>query len=445
MTASMTARTRKRRLRRYITLLILVALGVGAWFAWQRHQKRERPVAIETAAVARRDITESVVATGQLHPVTKVVINPEVAGEIVELPVQEGQSVKQGDLLVRIKADTYEASRDLAEASYNSSIANLNLSEANREKARADFERAQGLYRDQLISEAEFLAAKNASEVAAASLRAAEHGVEQAKARLEQAEEDLAKTTIVAPIDGTVVQLRSEQGERVVGTSLMSGTEIMTVAQLDSMEARVEVGEIDVIMIEVGQKAHLKIDAFRDDTFSGVVTEIANASNTAQMSNTAGAGMANQQVATKFQVKILLNEKEPFRPGMSVTADIETRLKTDVLAVPLQCVTTRAAGPPEKAGKTQPEEDGEFRDSDRGKEKRKRVREIVFVVEDDRVKTAEVTRGISDDDYVEIISGLQEGQEVVSGSYRAIQRELEEGALIERSSEVPTSFESQTP
>lgn len=441
-----TSRSQKRKFRRIIILLILVALGVGGWFAWRHHQQRERPVTIETAAVSRRDITESVVATGQLHPVTKVVINPEVAGEIVELPVQEGQAVKQGDLLVRIKADTYAASRDLAEASYNSSLAQLSVSKANRGKAQADFERAEGLYRANLISEAEFLVAKNAEEVAEATLQAAEHGVEQAKARLEQAEEDLAKTEIVAPIDGTIVQLRSEKGERVVGTSLMSGTEIMTVAQLDSMEARVEVGEIDVVMIEVGQKARLEVDAFRDESFSGVVTEIANASNTAQMSNTNGSGgMGGQQMATKFQVKILLNEKEAFRPGMSVTSYIETRSKTGVLAVPLQCVTTRAASPPDAKAKEESEEDDESWRPDAGKEGKKRVQEIVFTVEGDRVKMAEVTRGISDDDYVEIVSGLEEGQVVVSGSYRAIHRELEDGALIERSKGGSPASASESP
>ncbi|MCB1096013.1 MAG: efflux RND transporter periplasmic adaptor subunit [Verrucomicrobiae bacterium] len=417
---------KKSSKRKFLIIFLIAAAAAGGGYAWKKHSERELPVKIETEKVAKRDITESVVATGNIQPVTRVVINPEVAGEIVELPVKEGQKVKEGDLLLKIRPDNYVASRNLAEASYNSSLANLKLSQANLEKAEADFKRTEAMYGDKLISEAEFLSGRNAFQVASASAESAQHGVEQAKAALDQADEDLAKTTIVAPIDGTITQLRSEKGERVVGTSLMAGTEIMTVAQLETMEARVEVGEIDVVSIKLGQKARLEADAFRDEEFTGEVTEIANASNNS------GAGAAAQtQSATKFQVKIRVTEKEAFRPGMSVTAYIETRSVKDVLTVPLQSVTTRA-----KVDETDKENgNGDDEAPAKKKKERKKAEEVVFVREGDHVKQVPVERGISDDDYVEIKSGLELGQEVVSGSYRAINRDLKDNGLVELESE----------
>jgi len=419
---------KKRRSRRWIYLILLLALGGGGWHFWKKRNAQEKPTEVEVEEVTRRDITESVVATGRIHPVTKVVINPEVAGEIVSLPVKEGQLVKEGDVLVKIKEDDYQASRDLAEASYQGSLAQLKLSQANRDRAVTDFERTKGLFKDKLISEAEYLAGKTAADVAQASFEAAGHGVSQAKASLERADEQLSKTVILAPIDGTVVQLRSEKGERVVGTSLMSGTEIMTVAQLDKMEARVEVGEVDVVLIQVGQKVRLEADAFRDEEFTGEVSEIANASNTAAMSN-AAASMVSSQQATKFQVKIRVKEKTGFRPGMSVTAYIETRSANDVLAVPLQSVTKRS----EKKEEDSDDDDEDIAAPNANKKKgsQKKVDEIVFLVDGNKATRQTVERGISDDDYIEIKSGLEEGQTVVTGSYRAIHRDLEDDSLIE--------------
>ncbi len=424
---------KKRRRKRWILIIVILALLGGGGHYWREQKKKEKPISVQTEVVKRRDITESVVATGRIHPVTKVVINPEVAGEIVKLPVREGQAVKEGEVLVKIREDNYLASRDLAEANYQSSLASLKLSKANLDKAKADFDRTEGLYNNKLISEAEFQSGKTAWEVAQASYENAEHGVARAEASFDLAKEDLAKTTIVAPIDGTVVQLRSEKGERVVGTSLMAGTEIMTVAQLDQMEARVEVGEVDVVLIKVGQNVRLEADAFRAEEFTGVVSEIANASNTAAMSN-AAASMVSSQEATKFQVKVRVNEKAGFRPGMSVTAYIETRSVTDVLSVPLQSVTTRALkGEEDKKSEesSSADEDDEDLKPKKKRDTAKKVDELVFIVESDRVKRQSVEQGISDDDYVEIKSGLEEDQVVVSGSYRAIHRELKDGSLVD--------------
>ena len=421
------ARPKKRRRRRWFVLLLLLALLGGGGYFWKKRNAQEKPTNVEVEEVTRRDITESVVATGFIHPVTKVVINPEVAGEIVSLPVKEGQVVKEGDVLVKIKEDDYLESRDLSEASYQGSLAQLKLSQANRDKAIADFKRTEALFKDKLISEADYLSVKTAADVAQASYEASGHGVSQAKASLERAVEQLSKTIILAPIDGTVVQLRSEKGERVVGTSLMSGTEIMKIAQLDHMEARVDVGEVDVVSIQVGQKVRLEADAFRDEEFTGKVSEIANASNTAAMSN-AAASMASSQQATKFQVKIRVNEKTGFRPGMSITAFIETRSTTDVLAVPRQSVTTRS-----KQEKDDSEDEEEIAAPEAGKKKgpKKKVDAIVFLVDGNKAKRQSVESGISDDDYIEIKSGLEEGQTVVTGSHRAIHRDLEDDSLIE--------------
>ena len=401
------ARPKRRRRRRWFFLLLLLALLGGGGYFWKKRNAQEKPTEVDVEEVTRRDITESVVATGYTQPVTSVVINPEVAGEIVSLPVKEGQVVKEGDVLVKIKEDDYQASRDLSEASYQGSLAQLKLSQANRDKAITDFKRTEALFKDRLVSEAEHLAVKTAAAVAQASFEASGHGVSQAKASLERAVEQLSKTIILAPIDGTVVQLRSEKGERVVGTSLMSGTEIMKIAQLDHMEARVEVGEVDVVLIQVGQNVRLEADAFRDEEFTGEVSEIANASTTAAMSN-AAASMASNQQATKFQVKVRVNEKTGFRPGMSVTAYIETRSAKDVLAVPLQSVTTRS-----KLDKDDSEDEEEEIAAPKARKKKsseKKVDEIVFLVEGNKAKHQTVERGISNDDYIEIKSGLRKAK-----------------------------------
>jgi HlyD family secretion protein len=323
----------KRGQARKIIVALVLVLGLAGLGTWAFLRKREPVITVQTEPVARRTLTELVVATGRIQPVTKVVINPEVSGEIVDLPVREGQVVKKGDLLVRIRPDPYVASRNSADATYRSALANIELSRAEREKARIEFARFEKLFGDRLVSESEFLSAKTALDVATARFETSGHQANQTKAALARAEEDLAKTTIVAPIDGIVTNLRSERGERVVGTAMMAGTEIMTVADLNEMEARVDVGEIDVVLVCIGQKARLEVDSFRDRKFAGVVTEIANAART--------QGMNTQQEATKFEVRIRVQEKENFRPGMSVTAEVETRYRTNVLTVPLQCVTTR--------------------------------------------------------------------------------------------------------
>src|SRR6266571_4928456 len=331
------SKQRRKTLIFSIIGLALVGLSVLAMF-----NKREAVITVQTEKVTRRNLTEIVVANGKVQPVLQVKISPEVSGEIIELPVKEGQAVKKGDLILKIKPDFYIANRNQAEASYKSSVASKATSEANLKKAAAEFRRNQDLFKHKLISGSTFDEVQAAYEVAEAQRNSAEHQVEMARASLASAEEELAKTTMVSPLTGTVSKLNSQLGERVLGTVQNVGTEVMTIADLNEMEARVDIGEIDVVLIEPGQNVRLEVDAFKNRKFTGDVTEIANSSTTAGLP---GMQSGNQQEATKFSVKVRIKEKELFRPGMSVTAEIETRSRTNVLAVPIASVTTRL--PPE--------------------------------------------------------------------------------------------------
>lgn len=426
----------KRKSRRRWFLVILLVLAVGGTGAWMKLRGREVITTVQTDKVGRRNLTELVVANGRVQPVLQVVIQPEVSGEIIELPVKEGQGVKPGDVLVRIKPDNYLASRNSAAASHQSALAAKTLAQANLTKAEVEFRRNQQLFDRALVSESQFIEAKTTLEVMKATLVSSGHQADQAKAALARAEDDLAKTTIHAPMAGTVTRLRSQKGERVVGTALMAGTEIMTIADLHEMEARVDIGEMDVILIQPGQKARLEVDAFRDRRFHGTVTEIANAAKGQAGSANANATPAAQQEATKFEVKIRITEKEAFRPGMSVTAEIETRSRTNVLTVPIQSVTTRVprttnAPPAGSPGATNAFAASTNATPGRAGDVAKPI-EVVFAVQGDTVTAVPVKRGISDDAFVEIVEGLAEGREIVTGGYKAINRELEDGRKIVR-------------
>jgi len=409
--------------------LVLAGLTLAAIF-----RKREPVITVQTEKVARRNITETVVANGKIQPVLQVKISPEVSGEIIELPVKEGQSVKKGDLLVKIKPDSYIANVKSAEAQYLSSDSGKDLALATMRKAELEFKRNEELLLGKLESESTFLEFKTGFEVAQAQYESATHQVAVAKAALDRAREELAKTTISSPLDGTISKLNSRLGERVVGTAMMTGTEIMIVSDLNAMEARIDVGEIDVVLIKPGQKARLEVDAFHDRKFKGTVTEIANSSKDSGLQ---GGGGGQSQEATKFEVRIRVDEKEELRPGMSVTADIETRYRTNVLTVPIQSVTTRlpkgAVDEKQKQAARKDEEDlPEKKPGSKKQDEANKPMEVVFVTGSDTVKMVKVKRGIGDDEYLEITEGLSEGQEAVSGTYKAINRELEDGKRIKR-------------
>jgi HlyD family secretion protein len=399
---------KKRRRKLIVVLALLVVLGCGIPFYLSR--KTNDVISVTVDKVARRDITEVVVANGRLQPATQVLISPEVAGEIIDLPVVEGQVVKKGELLVQIKPDSYQASRNSAEANYKFALGTVSQAEAELEKAEADYHRGTELSKSRLITEKEMQDMKTALELAKLRLTNAKHQVDQARFSRDRADDDLSKTKITSPIDGTIVRLRSQLGERVLGTSFNMGTEIMTVADLDAMEARVDVSEIDVVLITAGQHVRLDVDAFKDRKFNGSVTAIANASRSAGLGGVGGSsssmGSSSSQDAPKFDVRIRILDKEAFRPGMSVTAEIETRSRKNVLSVPIQSVTTRLP-----AGATKPVE-------------------VVFLQNGEHAKQAKVKSGISDNDYFEITEGLSEGQAVISGGYKAVAKDLEDGKKI---------------
>lgn len=393
---------------------------------------RQKPVKVVTEKVQRRNLTETVTGSGKLQPVVQVKISSEVAGEIIELPVKEGQAVRKGDLLVRVKPDLYAAALRSQEASLKSAEADLLTAEANARKAEAELKRNVDLFSRQLISGSLFDEVRTGAEVARASAIASAQRVEMARAGLKRSQEDLARTTIFSPIDGTVSKLNSELGERVSGTGMMAGTEIMTVADLGEMEARVEVGEIDVVLIQPGFKARLDVDSFKDRKFEGRVTQVARSAKT--------AAVGTQQESTKFEVRIRMADKGLFLPGMSVTADIETRYRTNVVTVPIQSVTTRLpgskagdAGKPDGKPAAGAEEEKSQIEFLAGKKARDTVKpiEVVFVKEADKARMLPVKRGISDDSHYEITEGVAEGQEIITGNFKAVSKDLDDGATVE--------------
>jgi HlyD family secretion protein len=429
--------------------LVLAGLGAVAFF-----RKREAVVTVQTEKVTRRDITEKVVANGKIQPVLQVKINPEVSGEIIDLPVKEGQSVKKGDLLVKIKRDFYLAQLHQCDAGYESAVAGQAQAQANLEKAEADFKRNKDLWEHKLLSESDFIGFKAAYDVGKAQVESAIHQVESAKATVASAQDSLDKTTIFSPMTGTISKLNSRLGERVLGTVQNVGTEIMTISDLNEMEARVDLGENDVVLIAPGQTAQLEVDAFKDRKFNGTVTEVANSSND---SSTPATSSSTSQEATKFQVRVRVQEKEQFKPGMSVTAEIATRFRTNVLTVPIASVTTRLpkekdkkkdtkmalADPPgtnstalsgqsqTKTNNCSTNQVAETKSDKKTKGPAKPI-EVVFLMDGEHAKMVPVKIGISDDNYWEITDGLQEGQEIISGGYRAISRDLEDGKKIKK-------------
>jgi len=429
-------------------ILFFLAIGLiaAAAVTYAILRKRDVVITVQTEQVVRANLTELVVANGKIQPVLQVKISPEVSGEIIELPIKEGQHVNKGDLILKIKPDFYLASRNQAQASYESSRAGKETSEANLRKAEAEFRRNNDLFRNHLVSNSTFDEVKAAYDVARAQVTNSGHQVEMARASLASAEDALTKTTIVSPLVGTVSKLNSALGERVVGTATMAGTEVMTIADLNEMEARIDIGENDVVLIQPGQIARLEVDAFKDRKFLGTVTEIANSSTSTGSTGSSGMGSSSQQEATKFSVKIRIKEKEMFRPGMSVTAEIETRSRTNVLVVPIASVTTRIpkekkanAGPKidsvaARTNSTPQKANSDLASVSKGESKKEPAKpiEVVFVLEGDHVRMLPVKIGISDDTRWEIVEGVKEGQEVISGGYKAISRELEDGKKVKK-------------
>ena len=432
---------------RRIFIFLIAAFALAALAAFAIFRKHDPVIIVQTEKVSRRNITEVVVASGKIQPVKEVHISPEVSGEIIALPVKEGQFVKKGDLILKINPDVYIAALNQAKAGYESSLAAKDSAAASLEKADADYKRNLELFNHNLLSESDFIGFKVARNVAKSQLESAVDQVDVAKAAVDSAQDSLDKTTIFSPLDGTITKLNSQLGERVLGTVQNAGTDIMTISDLNEMEARVDIGEMDVVIIQSGQKVRLEVDSFKDRKFNGVVTDIANSSEGLNSgsygtpSYSSSSSSSSSQGATQFQVRIRVTEKEFFRPGMSVTAEIETRSSTHALAVPIACVTTRALKEKPKFASDDPPKTNSVSSTgnttnvakaDKKSSELQKPVEVVFVVNGDRVKTVPVKIGISDDNYWEIIDGLHEGDEIVTGSYRAISRDLDDGKKIHK-------------
>src|SRR5712692_1179026 len=430
---------RKRRPRRKRNIFI----GVGAMLlllilAGIITAKREKPIPVTTEKAARRSILQTVSATGKVQPEVEVKISPEVAGEIIELPVQDGMEVKKGDLLVKIKPDSYKALVEQQEAAISAAKATNLQQKATMMKTEQDFKRAEDLFNKKLISSQEHNAAEAAYDVAKNTHESSLHEIERAQAGSSQARDQLSKTTVYSPIDGNVTILNSKLGERIVATNQFAGTEVMRVADLGHMEGRVDVNENDVVNVKVGDKANVKIDAYSDRKFHGTVYQIANTGKT--------TGAGTQEEVTNFEVKIRIDDHDvTLKPGLSCTADIETNIMKDVVAVPMQAVTIRTGDSnlsPEEIEKKKQKIAARDKDDNSAelvnerqekatqREEHEKLAKVVFLKKGSKAQLVKVTTGIADDTYMEIKTGIQPGDEVISGSYSAISRKLKDSAKV---------------
>lgn len=428
---------KKSRLKYSLIGGILLLLGIGgAIVAKRRNADKATVVTIEKALV--KTITQIVSATGKIQPEVEVKISPEVSGEIVALPFKEGAAVKKGDLLLSIRPDNYQAQVEQQEAGLLAARATAEQNKAQLSKAREDLERSVTLSARNLIAESEATKTRTDVEVAQASYDSALAQIRRAEGQLKQSRDQLEKTTLYAPINGTVSLLNSERGERVVATGQFAGTEVMRVADLERMEVRVNVNENDVVNVKVGDLARISIDAYPNRKFAGFVKEIASSAKT--------TGAGSQEEVTNFQVKIRISEPGvALRPGMSANADIETKTAENVVAVPIQSVTVRSrdgAKTIEQLAEDRDRKDresqgdgaaasvNEKQQSDRERADRLALQRVVFMRSGDTVKQVSVETGIGDTSHIEIKSGLKAGDEVVTGSFSVITRTLKDGSAI---------------
>jgi len=412
-----------------VILIVFVIIGKKAgWFG------KPEVIQVSVEKPMKRTITESITANGKIQPEIEVKISPEVSGEIIELPVKEGDFVEKGTLLCRIKPDTYISYKERAIAAVNTSKARLAQTEAQLAQQQLAFDRSKTLYDQKAISEADFEAAKTNFVVVQSDVKSARFAVESSEASLKEADENLRKTTIYAPMSGTISKLNVQLGERMVGTAQFSGTEVLRIADLGRMETRVDVNENDIVRVKMSDTAYVEVDAYIDRKFKGIVTQIANSASV--------QGASSDQV-TSFEVRILLLEDSykdlinsrnpsPFRPGMSTTVDIRTQTKTNILTVPIQAVTTRSDSIDNNAASGLTEVSDQQVNQAAPTFKPSELKEIVFIVKGDSAKQVIVKTGIQDNIYIEIKEGLTGEEEVVSAPFSAISRKLKDGKLIKK-------------
>ena len=412
-------------------------------------------VSIEKAT--RRTITETVNASGKVYPEIEVKISPDISGEIVELNVAEGDSVKRGQILARIFADIYALQRDEAASRVNQSAASVENSkaslealQANLDQAKQAYDRNKKLYDDKVISRSEFEGYEATYKSAQANYNAAkqnikglEAGVQTAQTGLSSANKNLGRTTLVAPMDGIISSLTVKKGERVSGNSFSLGTEMMRVADMSVLEVRVDVGENDVVKVHLGDSADVEVDAYNNRKFKGIVTQIASSTK-----NGTGSSALSSTDVTQYEVRIRLDKESymdllnpgkpksfPFRPGMNASADIKTKRRDNVLAVPINSVTTRVIGSDKTIADKKKDEEKKKKTEGNGDEtvvvNSDELEELVFVVQKDgKVKKVKVKTDIQDINYIEIKEGLAEGDEVVTGPFNAISKTLKDGTVV---------------
>ncbi|HEX9980416.1 MAG TPA: efflux RND transporter periplasmic adaptor subunit [Flavobacterium sp.] len=406
-----------------LIIVVLIALSKSGALG-----DKNKGTEVEVAAVDQITIVETVSATGKIQPEIEVKISSEVSGEIIALPIKEGQIVKKGDLLVKINPDLYTSGLNRTISNLSGTKAGLSQADAQFKEAKASYERNKGLYEKGIISKADWDRAISAYEVAQATRQSAYYNVQSASATVNEAKDNLGRTTIYAPADGTISMLSVELGERVLGTQQMTGTEILRVANLNNMEVEVDVNENDIVKINVGDSANVEVDAYLKKKFKGIVTSISNSASTA---------LTADQV-TNFKVKIrilkesyqdLLEGKpetfSPFRPGMTATVDIITTRKENVIGVPISAVVikTDTTATSKAPAKNNPE-DG------KPKVKSDQKFECVFVKSGDKAKLRVIKTGIQDDTNIEITSGLKKGETVITGPYTTVTKELKPGDVV---------------
>lgn len=399
-----------------IALILLLIVGKkNGWFGKTGNYKE-----VEITKIEPLTIIETVAATGKIQPETEVKLSSEVSGEIILLPVVEGQQVKKGDLLVKINPDLYQSGLQRSQAALQNVRAGYNQTQATLNEATANYERNKTLFEKGIISKAEWDRAVSSYEVAKANHESAFFNIQSATATVNEARDNLARTTIYAPIDGTISRLDAELGERVVGTQQMAGTEIMRVANLNSMEVEVDVNENDIVKVSVGDSANVEVDAYLKREFKGIVTSIANS---------AEATLTADQV-TNFKVKVrilsesyedLLKDRpenySPFRPGMTATVDIITKKRENIVGVPISAIVIKTDTTSVRSSSVRSSSSEKF--------------ECVFVKSGDEAKLRVIETGIQDDTNIEILSGLKEGEEVITGPYTTVTKSLNSGDKIE--------------
>lgn len=393
-----------------ISLAVLIGLLVLMRFVRGGNKKG---AAVEYVTPARRTIIETVTANGRIRPEVVVKISSEVSGEVTELPVVEGQLVEKGDLLCRIKPDSYISYRERAASSVQASKAQAAQANAQFLQQKLHLERMTQLYKDSAVSAADMERAQTEYKVAESQLLSARYSVASAEASLREAEQSLSKTALYAPLSATVSRLTVELGERVVGTAQMAGTELMQLANLESMEAWVDVSESDIVRIHNGDTAVVHVDSYPDTTFRGVVTHIANtALDATSKSQVASYQVRIHIIPESYKYLVKQSGESPFKPGMSVSVDIQTQRVDDAISVPIECVTLWRG-----------------KDKDKGRERQ----EVVFVVRNDTARMVEVQIGVQDTEYIHIVSGLTDSTRVVVSPYSAVNKTLSDGDVVRAS------------